>query len=100
MNFPTLSMGLPQSLKYDLPPSFSDSARAYSVNVAPDGITQVTGPTSTIPCAADGGTQIGAFNSQMDDYQNCFFCQNQKGDFLSDQICGDQKRVSANVTGM
>ena len=44
MNFPTSSIGLPQSLKYDLPPSFSDSARAYSVNVAPDGITQVTGP--------------------------------------------------------
>ena len=44
MNFPTSSIGLPQSLKYDLPPSFSDSARAYSVNVAPDGITQVVGP--------------------------------------------------------
>ena len=43
MNFSTSSIGLPQSLKYDLPPSFSDSARAYSVNVAPDGITQVTG---------------------------------------------------------
>ena len=33
MNFPTSSIGLPQNLKYDLPPSFSDSARAYSVNI-------------------------------------------------------------------
>ena len=65
MNFPTSSIGLPQSLKYDLPPSFSDSARAYSVNVAPDGITQVTGPASTIPCAVGGATQVGAFNSQI-----------------------------------
>jgi hypothetical protein len=49
MNFPTSSIGLPQSLKYDLPPSFSDSARAYSVNVAPDGIT-----SSDIPIEWDG----------------------------------------------
>ena len=43
--FPTSAMGLPSSLKYDLPPSMSDSARAYSVNVSPDGITTVAGPT-------------------------------------------------------
>jgi hypothetical protein len=36
MNFPSSSIGLPQSLKYDLPTSLPDSARAYSVNVAPD----------------------------------------------------------------
>ncbi len=65
MNFPTSSIGFPNNLKYDLPPSFSDSARAYSVNVSPDGITQVTGPTSTIPCAVGGATQTGAFNSQI-----------------------------------
>lgn len=41
--FPSSAIGLPQSLKYELPPSLPDSARAYSVNVAPDGITSVTG---------------------------------------------------------
>jgi hypothetical protein len=45
MSFPTSAMGLPSSLNYSLPPSMSDSARSYSVNVAPDGITTVTGPT-------------------------------------------------------
>ena len=66
MNFPTSSIGLPQNLKYDLPPSLPDSARAYSVNISPDGITQVTGPaSSTIPFAASGATASGAFNSQV-----------------------------------
>ncbi|MEY3751751.1 MAG: hypothetical protein RLZZ354_292 [Pseudomonadota bacterium] len=66
MNFPTSSIGLPQSLKYDLPPSMSDSARAYSVNVSPDGITMVTGPASSaIPFALNGQTAAGAFNSQI-----------------------------------
>ncbi len=65
MNFPTSSIGLPNNLKYDLPPSFSDSARAYSVNVAPDGITQVAGPATTIPFTLTGGTGVGAFNSQI-----------------------------------
>mgnify|MGYP003658295156 CR=1 FL=1 len=41
--FPSSAIGLPQSLKYELPPSLPDSARAYSVNVSPDGITSVTG---------------------------------------------------------
>jgi len=66
MNFPTSSIGLPQSLKYDLPPSFSDSARAYSVNVAPDGITQVTAPALVNPAfTANSGTNLGQFNSQI-----------------------------------
>ena len=66
MNFPTSSIGLPNNLKYDLPPSFSDSARAYTVNVAPDGITSVQGPTppATIFTAL-GGTYMGPFNSQV-----------------------------------
>ena len=67
MNFPTSSIGLPQSLKYDLPPSLPDSARAYSVNVAPDGITQVNGPPIVIAnpvFTANSGTSLGAFNSQ------------------------------------
>ena len=42
--FPTSAMGLPATLKYDLPPSMSDSARSYSVNVAPDGQSSVIGP--------------------------------------------------------
>lgn len=66
MNFPTSSIGLPQNLKYDLPPSFPDSARAYSVNVAPDGITQVVGPALVNPSfTANSGTSLGAFNSQI-----------------------------------
>ena len=40
--FPSSAMGLPDSLKYYLPPSLPDSARAYTVNIAPDGITSVS----------------------------------------------------------
>jgi hypothetical protein len=69
MNFPSSSIGLPQNLKYDLPPSLPDSARAYSVNVAPDGITQVVGPaissTTSTTFTANSGTNLGAFNSQV-----------------------------------
>ena len=68
MNFPTSSIGLPNNLKYDLPPSFSDSARAYSVNVSPDGITSVTGPglaNTTTTFAANLPINSGAFNSQI-----------------------------------
>jgi hypothetical protein len=36
-------MGLSVALKYDLPPTLSDFSRAYSVNVAPDGIASVAG---------------------------------------------------------
>lgn len=66
MNFPTSSIGLPQNLKYDLPPSFSDSARAYSVNISPDGITQVVGPIPPSPVFATAlPVAMGAFNSQV-----------------------------------
>jgi hypothetical protein len=65
MNFPTSSIGLPQNLKYDLPPSFPDSARAYSVNVSPDGVTQVVGPAIGTVFTANSGTAFGAFNSQI-----------------------------------
>jgi len=66
MNLPTSSIGLPNNLKYDLPPSFSDSARAYSVNIAPDGITQVTGPALVNPAfTVNIGTNLGAYNSQI-----------------------------------
>ena len=65
MNFPTSSIGLPQSLKYDLPPSFSDSARAYSVNISTDGITQVVGPSIPNTNTTNSGTNLGAFNSQI-----------------------------------
>ena len=66
MSFPSSSIGLPQSLNYNLPPSFSDSARAYSVNVAPDGITQVSGSALPNPSfTQNSGTSMGAFNSQV-----------------------------------
>lgn len=62
--FPSSAIGLPQSLKYELPPSLPDSARAYSVNVAPDGITSVTGPAiSTI--LANTNQSFGNFTSQV-----------------------------------
>lgn len=63
--FPQSAIGLPQSLKYDLPPSLSDSARAYSVNVAPDGITSVAGPAISSLFVANTTANFGAFNSQV-----------------------------------
>ena len=66
MNFPTSSIGLPQNLKYDLPPSFSDSARAYTINLAPDGVTSVAGPVPpAAPFTIKSGTYMGPFNSQI-----------------------------------
>ena len=67
--FPSSAMGLPSSLKYDLPPSLPDSARAYSVNVAPDGITSVAftgavGGGSNL-FAANSSGNFGSFTSQM-----------------------------------
>lgn len=62
--FPASAVGLPVSMKYDLPPSLPDSARAYSVNVAPDGITSVTGPA--IPTIlSNTTTTFPAFTQQM-----------------------------------
>lgn len=61
--FPQSAMGLSSSLKFDLPPSMSDSARAYSVNVAPDGITQVSGSLTSITHTAATAVQ-SPFSSQ------------------------------------
>ena len=61
--FPQSAMGLPSTLKFDLPPSMSDSARAYSVNVAPDGITSVAGTTGSISHVAAVST-LSPFSSQ------------------------------------
>ena len=68
--FPSSAMGLPASLKYDLPPSLPDSARAYSVNVAPDGITSVAltgnvGGASAALFVANSTGNFGNFTSQM-----------------------------------
>ena len=63
--FPSSAIGLPQTLKYDLPPSLPDSARAYSVNVAPDGITTVTGgAAATTIFATNNAVNFGNFTSQ------------------------------------
>ena len=64
MAFPQSAMGLPSALKYDLPPSMSDSARSYSVNVAPDGITSVTGALGNISFTANAAVQ-SQFSSQV-----------------------------------
>lgn len=61
-SFPSSSIGLPSSMKYDLPPSLSDSARSYSVSVAPNGLQSVVGQAS--PAAtftANSGTNLGNF---------------------------------------
>jgi hypothetical protein len=62
--FPASAMGLPSALKYDLPPSMSDTARSYSVNVAPDGITSVTGAAGNISFTANQVIQ-SQFSSQV-----------------------------------
>lgn len=62
--FPTSAMGLPSELRYDLPPSMSDSARSYSVNVSPDGITTVAGALGNISFAANAVTQ-SQYSSQV-----------------------------------
>jgi hypothetical protein len=61
--FPSSSIGLPRSLNYDMPPSASDSCRSYSVNLSPDGITQVQAPTQNLFVA--NHAQQGQFNSQI-----------------------------------
>jgi hypothetical protein len=62
--FPSSAMGLPSTLKYDLPPSMSDTARSYSVNVAPDGITSVAGAVGNISFTANSVVQ-SQFSSQV-----------------------------------
>ena len=63
--FPNSPMGLPSSLKFELPPSLSDSARAYTVNVSPDGQTSVTGPANTAtPFVANSTGAFGNFTAQ------------------------------------
>jgi hypothetical protein len=61
--FPSSSIGLPKSLDYNMPPSASDSCRSYSVNLSPDGITQVQAPTQNL-FVANQALQ-GQFNSQI-----------------------------------
>lgn len=63
--FPSSQIGLPSSLKYDLPPSLDDSARAYSVNVSPDGITSVTAPAPSTVFVQNSTGSMGNFSSQI-----------------------------------
>lgn len=64
--FPSSAVGLPQNLKYDLPPSLPDSARAYSVNVSPDGITSVVGTANNNAIFVANSTgSFGNFSSQV-----------------------------------
>ena len=61
-SFPSSSIGLPSSMQYNLPPSLSDSARSYSVSVAPNGLQSVTGQASpSVTFTADSGTNLGNF---------------------------------------
>jgi hypothetical protein len=64
--FPSSAIGLPQSLKYELPPSLPDSARAYSVNISPDGITSVAGTANNNAIFVANSTgAFGNFSSQV-----------------------------------
>ena len=59
-------IGLPVSLKYDLPPSISDSCRSYSVHVNPNGITTLTGPAlPATPFVANSTANFGSFTQQV-----------------------------------
>ena len=59
-------IGLPVSLKYDLPPSISDSCRSCSVHVNPNGITSLTGPALTAtPFVANSTGVFGSFTQQV-----------------------------------
>jgi hypothetical protein len=49
-------------MKYDLPPSLSDSARSYSVSVAPNGQQSVAGqPSPAVTFVANSGANLGNF---------------------------------------
>lgn len=64
--FPSSNIGLPAALKYDLPPSLPDSCRSYSVNIAPDGQTQVVGPANNNALFVANSTgAFGNFTSQV-----------------------------------
>ena len=64
--FPSSAIGLPQSVNYSLPPSLSENARSYSVNVSPDGITQVIGPSNVAPAlVASTSVTPGAYTAQV-----------------------------------
>ena len=65
-NFPSSSIGLPSSMQNNLPPSLSDSARSYSVSVAPNGLQSVVGQAS--PAATftkDTGTNLEKIYSRI-----------------------------------
>ena len=67
MVFPATAVGLPKEVMFDLPPQLPDSARAYSAHIAPDGITVVTGPTTSATSfvANAPGLVNQAFTSQQ-----------------------------------
>lgn len=66
MSFPSSAIGLPSALDYKLPPSLSENARSYSVNVSPDGITSVVGPANNTPVFVANSTgSFGNFSSQI-----------------------------------
>jgi hypothetical protein len=63
--FPSSSIGLPRSLNYEMPPSASDSCRSYSVNLSPDGITQVLAPAPPANLFVANNIVPLPFNSQV-----------------------------------
>lgn len=63
MSFPSSAIGLPNTMDYKLAPSLPESARSYSVNIAPDGQTSVTGPSQSLTYTAVTAVQ-NQFNAQ------------------------------------
>lgn len=66
-------LGLPQSLRYENLPSIPDSCTSYQVNIAPSGLTVVTGATidntgSPTFVANNAGGVNQSFNSQNLDF--------------------------------
>ena len=61
--FPSSVVGLSSNLDYKLPPSMAENSRCYSVAIAPDGQTSVSG-SSNIALFAANNSPVNAFNSQ------------------------------------
>lgn len=62
--FPSSSVGLSYNLDYKLPPSMAENSRMYSVSVAPDGLTSVSG-SQTLALFAANTSPVNPFNSQI-----------------------------------
>lgn len=61
--FPSSVVGLSSNLDYKLPPSMAENSRCYSVAIAPDGQTSVSG-SAPLALYVANNSPVNAFNSQ------------------------------------